>query len=156
MRKNIRFGFVAALAALAVSAASASAAVPAWFDSADRDRDGQISWNEYVRTSAFGVLDENGDGSITESEEFGGDNPTSSWLQVASFDSNRSGAVTLREYTVQLRAIFDAHDADQDGVLSALEAEDSRPTRFFGRRDGGRGFGFGVAGNRAAAPAFRR
>jgi hypothetical protein len=157
MRKNIRFGFVAALAVVAVSASSASAAAPAWFDSADRNRDGQVSWNEYVRTSAFVVLDENGDGSITKSEEFGDSYRSSSWLQVASFDSNRSGGVTLREYTVQLRAIFDAHDANQDGVLSGVEAEDSRPTRFSReRRDGGRDFGDRTAANRAAVEAFRR
>jgi hypothetical protein len=142
MRKNIRLGFVAALAALAVSAASASAAVPAWFDGADRNRDGQVSWNEYQRGSGFTVLDENGDGSITKSEEFGDVYRTSSWVQVASFDTNRSGAVTLREYTAQLRAIFDAHDLNGDGVLSGREAEDSRRTRFSGdRRDGSRDFG---------------
>ena len=152
MRKNIRFGFVAALAALAVSAASASAAAPAWFDSADRNGDGQVSWNEYVRSGAFAVLDENGDGTITRSEEFGDAYRTSSWLQVASFDTNRSGAVTLREYTRQLRAIFDAHDVNQDGVLTGREAEDRRPTRFSrDRRDGG----WDLAG-RAQVRGFRR
>jgi Ca2+-binding EF-hand superfamily protein len=122
MRNHIRYGFVTALAAIAISAASAAAAPPAWFDGADRDHDGSVTWNEYARnSSAFEALDENGDGSITRSEEFGGTSPRSSWSLVATQDFNRNGVVTLREYTRQLRATFNAYDLDHDGVLSDRE-----------------------------------
>lgn len=147
MRTNIRYSFVTALAAVAITTASAAAAPPVWFDGADRNEDGRVSWSEYARNrSAFEVLDENGDGLITRSEEFGS-RPVSSWVQVASLDLNGSGAVTYQEYRSQLRAVFDAADLDADGALSAVEAERdalarARVDRPGGRRgSGARGFG---------------
>jgi Ca2+-binding EF-hand superfamily protein len=142
MRRNIRYGFVAALAAVAISAASAAAAPPAWFDGADRNRDGRVTWSEYVRNDVvFDVLDENGDGLITRSEEFG-KSPTSSWMQVASLDSNRDGVVTQFEYARRLRTSFDTYDANDDGTLSEREADGTRRARSErGAREGARAFG---------------
>ena len=141
MRTSLRYSLATAIAAVALSAASASAAPPAWFDVADRDRDGRVTFREYVQDqSKFAILDENGDGSITPSEEFLADGVvTSSWVYAESMDGNRSGAVTSTEYLGELRAVFAAADANGDGEISGREAEGLARSAERGNR-GGRGF----------------
>ena len=152
MSKHIRQGFVAAMGAMVITATSAAAAAPAWFYGADRNQDGRVTWSEYSRNSAFDVLDENGDGLITPSEEFGGSAHKSSWALVAALDSDRSGAVTLHQFNRQLRVTFDAYDLDRDGALDTREAELARRAES-GRTDGEGRRGFG---DRDGLRAFRR
>ena len=131
MRKNIRYSFAAAFAAAAISTSTAAAAVPAWFDGGDRDQDGRLTWSEFVREgSRFDVLDENGDGRITERDRFMADGVVeSSWVYAASMDADRSGVVTWAEYHEQLRASFDRYDRNGDDSISAREADGARRGR---------------------------
>ena len=123
MRNNIRISFAVAMIAVAASAASASAAPPVWFDGADQNTDGAVTWREYVRFDrAFAILDANGDDKITAGEGYGPHDALSSFEPVKTMDIDRSGSVTRYEYTKQLRAIFDAVDVDRDGTISEHEA----------------------------------
>jgi Ca2+-binding EF-hand superfamily protein len=122
MRTNIRFSLVAALAAVAVSAASAAAAPPAWYGDMDRNRDGFLTWSEYVRNDrAFEVMDENGDMRITKTEGFGNADWKSSWDHVASFDADGNGSVTHYEYQRGVRNLFDSVDVNRDGAINETE-----------------------------------
>jgi hypothetical protein len=131
MRKNIRTSLAAATFDLAISATSASAAAPTWFDGSDRNQDSRVTWNEFVaHNSNFDKLDENGDGIITARDHFILDGrEESSYLYVEYIDVNRSGAVTLSEYNRDLRTAFDAHDRNGNGSISAREVDGGGPVR---------------------------
>ena len=122
MSKNIRYSFLAAMTAVAISAASASAAPPAWYVGVDRNNDGVLTWNEFVRNDrAFEVLDENGDRRISKHEGFGQAVWQSSWDKVSSFDVDSNGAVTRNEYQKGIRTLFNTVDANHDGAISEVE-----------------------------------
>ena len=129
--RNIRHSFVAAMAVVAISATSAAAAAPVWFDEADNNHDRRLSWSEYVgEESKFDILDGNGDGLVTKRDRFLADGlDESSWVYAASMDTNGSGAVTWAEYHEQLRATFDLFDRNGDGTLSDREVDGSRRGR---------------------------
>jgi Ca2+-binding EF-hand superfamily protein len=109
------------------AAAPNNAALLARIEGADSNRDGFVSKPELIafRAANFGRLDRNGDGVLMRSDipAFAKRiNPDIDFDRLtAQFDANRDGKVSRAEFVNGPTTIFDAADANADGLLSKAE-----------------------------------
>jgi hypothetical protein len=117
------------------------ALVGKWFDGADTNHDGKLSWDEAEAEAktVFAQLDANGDGAVTTMEleqrrgaapgamsaahgpgAGPGGMPLASGFMMADVDLNFR--VTQQEHLARVRKLFGQFDTDKDGALSRAEA----------------------------------
>lgn len=103
--------------------------VDKWFTQYDRNRDGQLTADEFsMGKSYFAALDTSKDGILTREEAKAAllaapkKKPSIDWKKM---DTDRDGYVTVREWTGEA-ADFDALDIDNDRVLSRYDRELAR------------------------------
>jgi EF-hand domain pair/EF hand len=113
----------------AISAANPNAAMLGRLDGADTNRDGAISKPELIafRSSNFVRLDRDGNGVLTRTDIpafVSRINPSLNFNSLMTqFDANRDGKVSREEFVNGPTAIFDAADANHDGLLTNAERQ---------------------------------
>ncbi|HEY6643734.1 EF-hand domain-containing protein [Povalibacter sp.] len=99
---------------------------------AEGGANGQISASEHAASAQkrFEAMDADHDGKITDSEITASQgaeriawarNPTSGTDRIRSFDRNKDGVLSVKEYADGSQAMFDKLDSNSDGYLKAAE-----------------------------------
>lgn len=113
----------------AATAANPNAAMLSRLDGADANRDGAISKPELIafRSTNFARLDRDDNGVLTRSDIpafVSRINPNLNFDSLmAQFDANRDGKVSRDEFVNGPTVIFDAADANRDGLLTTEERQ---------------------------------
>lgn len=117
------------------------AATPAWAQpgphgghnlaAADADGDGQITRAEAqaARAAMFERLDADHDGYITEAERTAAREQHRPRRGMAMLDTDSDGRISRAEHDAAPMRMFDRHDANGDGVLSAEEIQAAQAAR---------------------------
>jgi EF-hand domain pair/EF hand len=111
------------------AAASPNAAMLGRMGSADANRDGAISKPELIafRASNFARLDRDGNGVLTRSDIPAFMSRLNANLDFDSlmtqFDTNNDGKVSRAEFVNGPTVVFDAADANHDGLLTTAERQ---------------------------------
>jgi len=116
MRASIRSIAFAAAVAAGLSAAPAAAQSLSWFNQADRNDDGRVTFPEYERSQpSFAELGLNFNGRY-------------SWISrpwnralAARLDQNRDGRISHAEYDATMRRNFRRYDRNGDGMATRIE-----------------------------------
>ena len=140
MRRMIPIRFSSsAFFALCLITTGCQTTAPDRFAQADSDRSGVLSRDEvnhYLVTPVFRSRDTNHDGKLTQAEWLAGDDAGQEKIFNAR-DADRDGVVTLDEALAYgkkkgtTQQFFREADADKDGVLTREEV-----TRYYGSKEG--------------------
>jgi hypothetical protein len=102
-------------------------------DTADADRDGKITKQEYVdaRATQFAKLDRNSDGFIDDADSRDDAERSQRGKRVAAairgrLDANDDGKIDKTEFVSAPTMLFDRFDSDKNDVLDAKELDAAR------------------------------
>ena len=106
------------------------------FDTADADKNGSLSRDEFGAAHARGPK---GDDTAQDGKRMRhGGGPGMGMHRIGMADANKDGSVTRAEFLAGASQHFDMMDANKDGSLSAAERKAARG-KMKGMRPGGRG-----------------